>query len=59
MAVAARAALADAEGDRDFLEAKVATARYHAARALPATAMHLARITSGAGPVMALEAAAF
>jgi hypothetical protein len=29
------------------------------ARQLPATAMHLARIQSGAAPVMALEAANF
>ncbi len=59
MAVAAKASLAAGMGDRDFLEAKIATARYYGARQLPATAMHLARITSGADPVMALEAASF
>ena len=52
-------ALARGDGDRDFLEAKVATARYYAARQLPATAMHLVRIQSGAAPVMALEPASF
>jgi alkylation response protein AidB-like acyl-CoA dehydrogenase len=59
MAVAAKAALADGAEDRAFLEGKLATARYYAARQLPATGMHLARIASGAGPVMALEAANF
>ena len=42
-------------GDRDFLQAKLATGRYYMARQLPATGMHLARIQSGAEPVMALE----
>ncbi|WP_210527133.1 acyl-CoA dehydrogenase C-terminal domain-containing protein [Rubellimicrobium arenae] len=59
MAVAAKASLSEGAGDRAFYEAKLATARYHAARQLPATGMHLARITSGAAPVMALEAASF
>ncbi|MBP1805376.1 acyl-CoA dehydrogenase C-terminal domain-containing protein [Rubellimicrobium aerolatum] len=59
MAVASRAALAAGTDDPAFHEAKIATARYYAARQLPATAMHLARITSGAAPVMALEAASF
>jgi hypothetical protein len=45
--------------DRDFLEAKLATGRYYMARQLPATKMHLARIESGAEPVMALDAASF
>jgi alkylation response protein AidB-like acyl-CoA dehydrogenase len=59
MAVAAKRALAEGGEDRDFLQAKLATARYYAARQLPATAMHLARIQGGAAPVMALEAASF
>jgi alkylation response protein AidB-like acyl-CoA dehydrogenase len=59
MAVAAKAALQAGAEDRDFYEAKLATARYYAARQLPATGMHLARIQSGAAPVMALEAASF
>ncbi len=45
--------------DRDFLQAKIATGRYYMARQLPATALHLARIESGAEPVMALDAEAF
>jgi alkylation response protein AidB-like acyl-CoA dehydrogenase len=59
MAKAAMAALAAGEGDAEFLKAKVATGRYYMARQLPATAMHLRRIESGAEPVMALEAANF
>jgi acyl-CoA dehydrogenase len=59
MARAAAAALERGEGDREFLEAKIATGRYYMARQLPATKMHLARIESGAAPVMALEAASF
>jgi alkylation response protein AidB-like acyl-CoA dehydrogenase len=59
MARAAKAALAAGAEDRDFLQAKIATGRYYMARQLPATAMHLARIQSGADPVMALSAEAF
>ena len=59
MAVAAQKALGAEGADRAFLEAKLATARYYMARQLPATAMHLARIRSGAAPVMALPAEAF
>jgi alkylation response protein AidB-like acyl-CoA dehydrogenase len=59
MARAARAALAAGDTDRVFLETKIATGRYYMARQLPATAMHLARIRTGAAPVMALEAASF
>ena len=59
MAVAAKAALDAGTDDPDFYQAKLATARYYMARQLPACAMHLARIKSGAEPVMALEAASF
>ncbi|MCX8507804.1 MAG: acyl-CoA dehydrogenase, partial [Rhodobacteraceae bacterium] len=58
-AKAARAALAAGSGDRGFYETKLATARYYMARQLPATALHLARIQSGADQVMALPAEAF
>ncbi|WP_284162686.1 acyl-CoA dehydrogenase C-terminal domain-containing protein [Frigidibacter sp. SD6-1] len=58
-AKAARAALAAGTGDKTFYETKIATGRYYMARQLPATMMHLARIQSGAGPVMALAAEAF
>ncbi|PPB80292.1 acyl-CoA dehydrogenase/hypothetical protein [Albidovulum inexpectatum] len=61
-AQSARAALkaldAGAE-DKRFYEAKLATGRYYMARQLPMTATHLARIQSGAAPVMALEPDAF
>jgi hypothetical protein len=59
MAKAAYAALDAGTQDRGFYEAKIATGRYFMARSLPACAMHLARIESGAEPVMALPAAAF
>ena len=57
----ARAALTglDAGGDAGFLAAKLATGRYYMARQLPACGLHLARIESGADPVMALAAEAF
>ena len=59
MAKAAYARLDAGDADRDFLQSKIATARYYAARQLPACSMHLTRIESGADPVMALSAAAF
>jgi hypothetical protein len=45
--------------DKDFYETKIATGRYYMARQLPATSMHLARISTGADTVMALEASQF
>jgi alkylation response protein AidB-like acyl-CoA dehydrogenase len=59
MARAALAALDAGTGDPAFYEAKLATGRYYMARHLPATALHLARIRTGAGPVMALAAEDF
>ncbi|MFN3647205.1 MAG: acyl-CoA dehydrogenase C-terminal domain-containing protein [Gemmobacter sp.] len=59
MAKAAYAALDAGAADRDFYEAKIATGRYYMARQLPACAMHLARIESGAEPVMTLAADRF
>ncbi len=56
---AAAAALASGAADRAFYETKLATGRYYMARHLPATALHLARIQTGAEPVMALAAEAF
>ena len=58
-AKAAMAALAGQASDKTFYETKIATGRYYMARQLPATALHLARIQSGAEPVMALGAEAF
>ncbi len=59
MAKAADAALKSGNTDPDFYAAKMATGRFYMARMLPATKMHLARIESGAEPVMALEPAQF
>ncbi|RKF16586.1 acyl-CoA dehydrogenase [Roseovarius spongiae] len=59
MARAALAQLAAGDGDPAFYEAKLATARYYMARRLPATRTHLARIESGAEPVMGLDADQF
>jgi alkylation response protein AidB-like acyl-CoA dehydrogenase len=59
MAAAAQRALSAAPPDPGFYETKLATGRYYMARQLPATATHLARIRSGAEPVMALDAAQF
>ncbi len=55
----AQMAKAALDGGDDFHAAKLATGRYYMARCLPATALHLARIKSGAEPVMALPAEAF
>ena len=59
MAKAAQAALDAGKGDADFYRAKLATGRFYMARSLPATALHLARIQTGADTVMGLEAAQF
>jgi alkylation response protein AidB-like acyl-CoA dehydrogenase len=59
MAKAAHEALDAGATDTAFYETKIATGRYYMARQLPATAMHLARINTGADTVMALEAANF
>jgi len=59
MAKAALAALDAGTPDRAFHEAKLATGRFYMTRQLPACALHLARIESGADPVMALAADAF
>jgi alkylation response protein AidB-like acyl-CoA dehydrogenase len=59
MAVAAQKSLNDGSENRSFYETKLTTGRYYMTRRLPATALHLARITSGSTDVMALDAAAF
>ena len=59
MAKAAHEALQVGTEDVTFYETKLATGRYYMARRLPATALHLARINTGADTVMALEAANF
>ncbi|MBV1868679.1 MAG: acyl-CoA dehydrogenase C-terminal domain-containing protein [Marinosulfonomonas sp.] len=59
MAKAAVTALEAGSGDAEFYQTKITTGRYYMARHLPATTMHLARITSGADTVMALAPDAF
>jgi alkylation response protein AidB-like acyl-CoA dehydrogenase len=59
MAKAAHEALQAGTEDVTFYQTKLATGRYYMARRLPATALHLARINTGAKTVMALEAANF
>ncbi|MFD2740890.1 acyl-CoA dehydrogenase C-terminal domain-containing protein [Sulfitobacter aestuarii] len=59
MALASKQALAADKGDPDFHQSKLATGRYYMVRQLPATALHLNRISSGADTVMALDAANF
>ena len=59
MGKAARDALAAGATDVAFYETKLATGRYYMARQLPATALHLSRIQTGAETVMALDAANF
>jgi len=59
MAKVSMTALEEGASDAAFHETKIATGRYYMARQLPATTMHLARIQSGADPVMALAAEQF
>ncbi|MBL4813184.1 MAG: acyl-CoA dehydrogenase C-terminal domain-containing protein, partial [Rhodobacteraceae bacterium] len=59
MAKAAQGRLTAGAPDTAFYETKITTGRYYMARQLPATALHLARITSGADTVMALHADQF
>jgi alkylation response protein AidB-like acyl-CoA dehydrogenase len=58
MARAAQDRLAEG-GDKDFLEAKLVTARYFMERIMPESAARLARISTGAESMMALPAEAF
>ena len=59
MAVAAQEALSSGTDDADFYRTKLATGRYYMKRQLPMTATHLARIQTGAEPVMELAPEAF
>ncbi len=59
MAKAAHTALDAGTGDATFFETKLATGRFYMARQLPMTGTLLARIQSGADPVMELDAANF
>ena len=55
MGKASLEALKNGADDAAFHETKVKTGRYYMARQLPATALHLARIQSGADTVMGLS----
>ena len=59
MARASMEALELGAEDTEFYETKIATGRYYMSRQLPATGLHLARITSGAETVMDLGAESF
>ena len=59
MAAASYAALDNGASDTAFYEGKIATGKYYMARQLPACAMHLARIETGAETVMDLSAEQF
>ena len=59
MAKAALFALENKATDTEFYLTKLTTGRYYMARQLPATGLHLQRITSGSDTVMGLEASAF
>ena len=58
-AKAAQRALESDPEDRAFYEAKLTTGRYYMKRVLPETSLRLARIETGAEPVMDLPAEAF
>ena len=59
MAAASYNALDNGASDTAFYEGKIATGKYYMARQLPACAMHLARIETGAETVMDLSAEQF
>ena len=59
MAKVAKTALANGHAGDAFYQNKLATGRYYMSRMMPDTASHLAKLKSGAGPVMALDADAF
>ncbi len=59
MAKAASVALQEGTEDPDYYNAKLATGRYYMSRILPETSLRLARIETGAEPVMDLPAEAF
>ena len=55
MATVATRNIADARGDRRFMDAKIKTARFYFGRILPEAAGLLAAIQSGSAPIMALS----
>jgi len=59
IARAARAALANGSGDRDFYETKLVTARFFADRVMPETGSLRRKLESGSESLMAIPAEAF
>jgi len=59
MAKAAQEKIASGEGDQQFYQNKLITAKFFMERILPDTAGHLAKLKSGADTVMALDVEAF
>ncbi len=59
IARASKARLAEGVANKAYYETKLKTGRYFVERAVPEAAVHLARVRSGAGPVMALSAEEF
>jgi hypothetical protein len=59
MARVAIRAIDNGHADDPFYKNKLATGRYYMKRMMPDTASHLAKLKSGAEPVMALDANAF
>ncbi|NVO28325.1 acyl-CoA dehydrogenase [Donghicola sp. C2-DW-16] len=59
MAQASYSALENGTSDPEFYQTKIETGRFYMARQLPATALHLSRIETGADTVMTLDAANF
>ena len=59
MAKAAQEQLKNKVTDREFYLNKLTTGLYYMERQLPATGLHLERITSGSDIIMKLEANAF
>ncbi len=59
MAILSSEKIASGDGDKNFYENKLITGRYFMEKMLPETKAHLARVKTGAEPVMALAADAF
>ncbi len=59
MAESAQDSLDAGEGDKEFMENKLITARHFMERLMPETAAHVARIESGAETMMSMAAEAF
>jgi acyl-CoA dehydrogenase len=58
-ALAAREKLGQPDADRDYLEAKLATARFYAEHELPRSATFVREVTHGADSVLALDPGKF